>query len=586
NRAGGELIRKKKAEQNIANEDDTVTGVSSNESHISNSYISNTISSPSVGGAYSILHVGSSKGESDGEAVSRRTVSQEGLPHLLVQVEGLKAKGDNADYAEVRELKEQITNMRMHLEEKMQHDDEQLQQPPTPEQLQPTPTINVQQPPQEEQPPQEGNNQFDFDRTVRRLLAEGQAVSYEKAEIAVQLMQFNFDERDSIDAAGECSSIYTAIKFLQQECELCAEKYPMGKMVSMLMCTHSCCTECAKTYFTFQIKTKNIREVRCPFCNEPDLDGDEEVAGGYLNNLDILLKNILDEETHGLFQRKLRDWTLMKDPNFRWCNKCSSGFIANPRARKLICPDCRDVTCQSCRMEWIAEHENMSCEEFAKWKTENELEAVGVNKHLADYGITCPKCKFKFSLAKGGCMHFTCSQCKYEFCSGCSQPFRQGKKCPVGPYCERLGLHAHHPRNCLFYLRDKDPHQLQQLLKDQNISFNTELPDGYEVIIAEGGWTKCQVPEQKELPEGLMDDMCGRLVTNGFAGLCRLHYTEYLVDIINEHKLDPVNIFDEADLRVCLRRNGKTVPIRRWESEKLYRDKLIKLIKQQLPLDV
>jgi len=52
---------------------------------------------------------------------------------------------------------------------------------------------------------------------------------------------------------------------------------------------------------------------------------------------------------------------------------------------------------------------------------------------------------------------------------------------------------------------------------------------------------------------------------------------EYLVERINEHHLDPVIIFDEADLRVCLRRNGKAVPIRRWESEKLYRDKLIKV---------
>lgn len=57
----------------------------------------------------------------------------------------------------------------------------------------------------------------------------------------------------------------------------------------------------------------------------------------------------------------------------------------------------------------------------------------------------------------------------------------------------------------------------------------------------------------------------------------RLHYTEYLVEKINAHKLDPVSIFDEADLRVCLRRNGKPVPVRRWESEKLYRDKLIKV---------
>lgn len=62
-------------------------------------------------------------------------------------------------------------------------------------------------------------------------------------------------------------------------------------------------------------------------------------------------------------------------------------------------------------------------------------------------------------------MHFTCTQCKFEFCYGCSKPFRMGAKCTVSPYCGKLGLHAHHPRNCLFYLRDKEPHQLQKLLK-------------------------------------------------------------------------------------------------------------------------
>lgn len=305
----------------------------------------------------------------------------------------------------------------------------------------------------------------------------------------------------------------------------------------------------------------------------------------YFNHLDILLKGIVDEETHELFQRKLRDLSLMSDPNFRWCNKCSSGFIANPRARKLICPDCKDVTCAHCRLPWEDQHEGISCHAFAKWKQENdpEMQAQGVAKHLAENGITCPKCRFTYSLAKGGCMHFTCTECKYEFCSGCGQPFRQGAKCPVGPYCERLGLHAHHPRNCLFYLRDKEPHQLQQLLKENDIQYDTEPPDDQPVLDGEGG-RRCQVSEQKETPDGLLDDVCGRAVLQSNAGLCRLHYIEYLVEKINTHHLDPVIIFDEADLRVCLRRNGKSVPVRRWESEKLYRDKLIKLIKDQLPL--
>lgn len=66
---------------------------------------------------------------------------------------------------------------------------------------------------------------------------------------------------------------------------------------------------------------------------------------------------------------------------------------------------------------------------------------------------------------RGGCMHFTCTQCKYEFCYGCGKPFMMGAKCGMSEYCAKLGLHSHHPRNCLFYLRDKEPHELQKLLK-------------------------------------------------------------------------------------------------------------------------
>ena len=62
-------------------------------------------------------------------------------------------------------------------------------------------------------------------------------------------------------------------------------------------------------------------------------------------------------------------------------------------------------------------------------------------------------------------MHFTCTQCKHEFCIGCNKPFKMGVKCGRGAGCARLGLHAHHPRNCLFYLRDKEPADLQRLLR-------------------------------------------------------------------------------------------------------------------------
>lgn len=120
----------------------------------------------------------------------------------------------------------------------------------------------------------------------------------------------------------------------------------------MLKCTHICCKGCAKNYFTIQVMDRSITDCVCPYCKVPELhdnDTTEDDILEYFSNLDILLKNILEPPIHELFQRKLRDRTLMQDPNFKWCVHCSSGFIANPRQVRLICPDCRSVTCASCR---------------------------------------------------------------------------------------------------------------------------------------------------------------------------------------------------------------------------------------------
>lgn len=118
------------------------------------------------------------------------------------------------------------------------------------------------------------------------------------------------------------------------------------------------------------------------------------------------------------------------------------------------------------RWQWEPAHDGISCQQFAEWRAANnpELQADCVKQHLQMYGIDCPQCKFRFSLSRGGCMHFTCTQCKYEFCYGCGKPFQMGAKCGVSEYCGKLGLHSHHPRNCLFYLRDKEPRDLQTLL--------------------------------------------------------------------------------------------------------------------------
>ena len=36
------------------------------------------------------------------------------------------------------------------------------------------------------------------------------------------------------------------------------------------------------------------------------------------------MRGLVDSETHDLFQEKLRDRTLRKEPNFRWCAHVST----------------------------------------------------------------------------------------------------------------------------------------------------------------------------------------------------------------------------------------------------------------------
>ncbi|XP_034940977.1 E3 ubiquitin-protein ligase lubel [Chelonus insularis] len=392
------------------------------------------------------------------------------------------------------------------------------------------------------------------ERTARRLLAEGRVANYDQAEIAASLISLKFQDDEALNAAKECTSVESAIAFLQQECELCTGRFSVNQMVSMLKCIHRCCNECAKNYFTIQISDRNIMDAVCPFCKEPDLkDANEDDVLEYFSILDIQLKSLLDPPIHELFQRKLRDRTLMQDPNFKWCAQCESGFYANPDQKRLICPDCRSVTCAYCRRPWEKQHEGITCEQFAAWKDENDPDnqAAGLAKHLADNGIDCPKCKFRYSLSRGGCMHFTCHQCKYEFCCGCGKAFMMGAKCPVSIYCAKLGLHAHHPRNCLFYLRDKEPAQLQDLLKKNGVEFNTENRSGDR---------KCKVQLQKETPAGVVDVICNSDVVENHAGLCRIHYVEYLVRQIRLSKLEPLSLLTIDDLETCVKRAGLELP--------------------------
>ncbi|XP_047545279.1 E3 ubiquitin-protein ligase lubel isoform X2 [Vanessa atalanta] len=417
------------------------------------------------------------------------------------------------------------------------------------------------------------------ERQARMLLAEGATETWEQAQLAVDLISQGTDPPAALLAALECTDLSSALAYLHQDCELCASKFPEHEMVSMLRCTHRCCRECARHYFTVQITERSIVDCVCPYCKEPELENlSEDDWLDYFAHMDILLKTLLEIEVHELFQRKLRDRTLAKDPNFKWCVECSSGFFVHPKQKKLRCPECKSITCSSCRKQWTVNHDGITCEQYAAWLEDNDPEKsiAAVQQHLRENGLECPRCHFKYSLSRGGCMHFTCTQCKYEFCYGCGKPFTMGARCGLSEYCARLGLHAHHPRNCLFYLRDKEPHELQTLLQMNNVSYETEA--------AEGSNNRCPIQLQRETPTGLVDTTCGSEVQPKQAGLCKMHYVEYLAGKARE--LDPIPIMDVSELVAELRRRALPLPERGpWDTDPIYAGMCAEIVREKIPLD-
>lgn len=49
------------------------------------------------------------------------------------------------------------------------------------------------------------------------------------------------------------------------------------------------------------------------------------------------------------------------------------------------------------------------------------------------------------------------------------------QKCGRFESCKKLGLHSHHPRDCLYFLRDFSVPDLQQILTKNNVEFDTGI---------------------------------------------------------------------------------------------------------------
>ncbi|XP_062375630.1 E3 ubiquitin-protein ligase RNF31 isoform X1 [Sardina pilchardus] len=429
---------------------------------------------------------------------------------------------------------------------------------------QPEPPINIHLP--------------DKQRVCRRLLAVYDLPSWGRSELALSLLQdpaAPYTLEDVVQAVRESHDRDFIRRVLAKECPICLSVFPHSKMQSLTSCQCSVCCSCFQQHFTIAVRDKHIRDMVCPVCWEPDIN-DPEHLNSYFSTLDIQLRECLEPEVYELFHKKLTEQALIKDPKFLWCSHCSYGFIYDGDQLKVTCFQCRNSFCAQCKKPWESQHTGLSCEQFQSWKRENdpEYQRQGLAGYLRDNGITCPNCRFQYALARGGCMHFCCSQCRYQFCSGCNNPFHT--TCSV-IQCSVTGLHAHHPRDCLFYLRDWEPARLQALLQKEEVAFNTDTPPGTQAGL-------CGVIEQKDEGGQQTDSACGAQTQPGQAGLCEKHYREYLVSLINGHSIDPAPLYNANELLLACRRYQVEVPRGEAEDDRTYYSRLLKMLMDNVPL--
>ncbi|XP_067887783.1 E3 ubiquitin-protein ligase lubel [Heterodontus francisci] len=411
----------------------------------------------------------------------------------------------------------------------------------------------------------------------------------EKSEMFQRLLSLqdqNFNADDVMEVVHSGLNYESALRYLSHECPICREHVSFSKIVTMTHCSCSFCQDCFRNYFSSVIKEKSIISSVCPLCSTPDLKSHhlQEDVTEYFNLLDIQIRHYLDEETHELFQRKLRDRTLMEMPNFRWCAHCSFGLLHEIDRLRIDCPSCKKSTCFQCNIPWEQQHEGISCEKFKIWKQQNnpEYQASKLESYLTKNGIECPNCRVRFDLSRGGCIHFNCTECHHQFCGGCKRPFKLGSACTFMSNCQTMGLHAHHPRDCFYHLRDWSVERLQKLLHTEHISLTAFLSDN-SLGQVEG---KCKVMEQKETSHGLKDEQCGHPSVKGYLGFCKIHFKQFLVELINKNSLDPAILYSKEEMLTELQRWGVTSPNQHVdEQEEQFTQRLRIKIMNELKLD-
>ncbi|EFJ49570.1 hypothetical protein VOLCADRAFT_59371 [Volvox carteri f. nagariensis] len=216
----------------------------------------------------------------------------------------------------------------------------------------------------------------------------------------------------------------------EERCLICFDSYPLHEMRSAA-CKHYFCKECWRGYISNALSSgPACLDLRCP---------STECKGKACVPSCLIMELASPDDKAKYASYMIRSY--VEDNNaMSWCTgkNCENAIEclvdrAPGEPLDVLCT-CSATFCFNCKEE---AHRPVSCETVTKWLTKNSAESENMNWILANTK-PCPKCSRPIEKNQG-CMHMTCSQCRFEFCWLCQGDWKEHGERTGGFYaCNRF----------------------------------------------------------------------------------------------------------------------------------------------------
>lgn len=208
---------------------------------------------------------------------------------------------------------------------------------------------------------------------------------------------------------------------------ICFDSFAPGDMRSTA-CAHLFCKDCWRGYVSNAIgEGPACLQLRCPL---PDCSA--AVSAG-------IIKELASPEQLAKYETFALRSFVEDNRSLSWCvgANCENAVQCladrGPDEPLDVMCSCGSTFCFNCKQE---AHRPVACETVRKWVTKNSAESENLNWILANTK-PCPKCHRPIEKNQG-CMHMTCSQCRFEFCWLCSGAWQEHGERTGGFYaCNR-----------------------------------------------------------------------------------------------------------------------------------------------------